>query len=83
MELNAGNSESLAVTDDNLNVVHVRMGRPDLVWRVTRTSLTNLIEPTTVFDVPSDGGYLMQVATSNTCTSINIGGESVGKNRLG
>jgi hypothetical protein len=77
LDFNTSLSEGLAVTDDNLNVVHVRcVGQ---VWRVTRTSLTNLIEPTTVFDVPLNGGFLIQVATSETCTVLFIAGEFEGK----
>jgi hypothetical protein len=67
--------ERLAVTDDNLNVVHVQ--RVGETWRVTRTSLMNLDEPSTIFQVDKDG-MLQQVATSNSCTVFTV--ESFGTN---
>jgi hypothetical protein len=68
--------ERLAVTDDNLNVVHVQsVGE---TWRVTRTSLVNLDEPSTVFQVDIKDGTLQQVATSNSCTVFTV--ESFGTN---
>jgi hypothetical protein len=62
--------ERLAVTDDNLNVVHVQRGGK--AWRVTRTSLVNLHEPTTVIQVDLNHIKLKQLATSDSCTIFTV-----------